>query len=297
MADAPPAPKKKLKRETPPPTVVDSPSGGMVSPPFGDPLSPNEAPLLLSLGKPEAKQGRSPPQLQMGSSSSGNFLAPPGAGARRPTLLERRNKADRGMSISAISGLCMDAIVDSSRDGTSIGEEQPKIEFRGWSDNIELPEESSSEHTLSRAEEMDELANSSDDVYSSKTCVKIVSYNILAARLVTTDRYPDSHPVILGEDYRIKLIKDEIKSAEPDILILSEISTEVHERLLGEFLRTQMNFYGEHVVITDKSGEPRCLPLGVPRQLDSIQRRLSPCPWGERGGVPHHTGPRGPSLQ
>ncbi|CBZ28458.1 endonuclease/exonuclease/phosphatase-like protein [Leishmania mexicana MHOM/GT/2001/U1103] len=91
--------------------------------------------------------------------------------------------------------------------------------------------------------------------------LKVIGYNILASRLASTDLYPACPPSVLSEEYRLELIKEELRCVDPDILLLEEISVAVHERTLGPYLRTAFGMEGHHVVITDRNGTPRCAPL------------------------------------
>ncbi|CAC9502627.1 endonuclease/exonuclease/phosphatase-like protein [Leishmania infantum JPCM5] len=91
--------------------------------------------------------------------------------------------------------------------------------------------------------------------------LKVIGYNILASRLASTDLYPACPPSVLSEEYRLDLIKEELRRVDPDILLLEEISVAAHERTLGPYLRTALGMEGHHVVITDRNGAPRCAPL------------------------------------
>ncbi|KAG5474329.1 hypothetical protein LSCM1_03109 [Leishmania martiniquensis] len=91
--------------------------------------------------------------------------------------------------------------------------------------------------------------------------LKVIGYNILASRLASTDLYPSCPPMALSEEYRLSLIKEELRRVDPDILLLEEISVAVHERTLGPYLRSVLGMEGHHVVITDRDGNPRCAPL------------------------------------
>ncbi|RNF00139.1 putative trans-sialidase [Trypanosoma rangeli] len=89
--------------------------------------------------------------------------------------------------------------------------------------------------------------------------IKLVSYNILAQRLVSTELYPHCPMFALAEDYRCSLLKQELARAAPDIIALQEISVDVFEKpgLLGDWLRSKYRFAGDHVVVTDARGRPR----------------------------------------
>ncbi|KAG5498246.1 hypothetical protein JIQ42_03051 [Leishmania sp. Namibia] len=91
--------------------------------------------------------------------------------------------------------------------------------------------------------------------------LKVIGYNILAGRLASTDLYPACPPSALSEEYRLGLIKEELRRVDPDILLLEEISVAVHERTLGPYLQSALGMDGHHVVITDRDGNPRCTPL------------------------------------
>ncbi|KPA85441.1 endonuclease/exonuclease/phosphatase-like protein [Leptomonas pyrrhocoris] len=88
--------------------------------------------------------------------------------------------------------------------------------------------------------------------------IKVASYNILASRLASTDLYPHCPPSVLSEDYRINRVKEELRQVDPDILLVEEISVSVHEELLGPYLKSALGLEGNHAVITDRNGQPRC---------------------------------------
>lgn len=88
--------------------------------------------------------------------------------------------------------------------------------------------------------------------------IKVASYNILASRLASTDLYPHCPPSVLSEEYRVNLVKEEVRVVDPDILLMEEISVAVHEESLGPFLKATLGLEGHHAVITDRAGHPRC---------------------------------------
>nr|CCC95382.1 unnamed protein product [Trypanosoma congolense IL3000] len=162
--------------------------------------------------------------------------APEGASsppAHRTTLQERREKLIGGSLLS----LCVETLQDDC-NGTDVQENAGSTFFRGWSRN--------------------DLSNMFGSPVSS-AAVKVVSYNILAQRLVSTERYPHCPLFALAEDYRCGLTEKELCEVSPDIIMLQEISVDVFEKhgSLGANLRGKHGFDGNHIVITDALGRPR----------------------------------------
>ena len=90
----------------------------------------------------------------------------------------------------------------------------------------------------------------------------LMSYNILASRYITTDRYPHcfppfSDPAFLDTKFRSTNILDEIAGCEPDIICMQEMSLEVYAEKghLGDVLRQQKGYDSRHIVVTGKDGK------------------------------------------
>ncbi|KEG14095.1 endonuclease/exonuclease/phosphatase [Trypanosoma grayi] len=153
---------------------------------------------------------------------------------RQPTLFERREKRHCNASFPSLNA---ETLQSDCRENVSRGEDGSSV-FRGWSKtNIGKNLRTS----------------------SMREAVKILSYNILAQRLVSTDRYPHCPVFALAEDYRGSLLQKELRNASPDIIALQEISVDMFERpdMLGGWLRSNLGYAGDHLVITDAAGRPR----------------------------------------
>ncbi|KAG8345826.1 putative endonuclease/exonuclease/phosphatase [Trypanosoma vivax] len=152
----------------------------------------------------------------------------------RSTLLERREKRLGG----SFPSLCVTSLQDDLLpiSGETKTEERPV--FRGWFET----EMGQTDSSLNRSES-----------------IRIVSYNILAQRHVSTERYPNCPVFALAEDYRCRLVEQELQHVSPDIILLQEISADVWEKAdhLGARLRTKYGYTGEHLVITDSTGRAR----------------------------------------
>lgn len=85
---------------------------------------------------------------------------------------------------------------------------------------------------------------------------KVLSFNILAQRYATSDKYPDCPPLALSEAYRAPLIAAEIRMVNPDIIALQEISAEMYTgaNLVGDLLRSD-GYEGAHATITGPTGK------------------------------------------
>ncbi|RNF10060.1 putative trans-sialidase [Trypanosoma conorhini] len=154
---------------------------------------------------------------------------------RHLTLLERREKK---LCSASFPSLNAETLLDNPRVAAARDDADEGLMPRGWSLTHVGKKLSSS---------------------SSNGKVKLVSYNILAQRLVSTELYPHCPMFALAEDYRCSLLKEELACAAPDIIALQEISVDVFEKpgLLGDWLRSKHRFVGDHVVVTDTRGRPR----------------------------------------
>lgn len=89
--------------------------------------------------------------------------------------------------------------------------------------------------------------------------LKVVSYNILAQRFVSTDDYPTCPPSALTEEHRLPLIMEELRQAEADIIALSEMSVRAFAGepplSVGHFLHHTLNYDGYHVANTLADGK------------------------------------------
>lgn len=159
---------------------------------------------------------------------------------RRSTLAERASRASHDKSFNL--GLSLETLQACSRDAEDVAglgsseaqKAEGKASFRGW----HITEEGR---------------------YIPTTCkgsMRVMSYNILAARYVTTDRYPFCPTYALMEAYRAKQILREVEGCDPDVIGYQEISIDMFEgnTLLGGLLR-ERGYAGHHVVITGKQGE------------------------------------------
>ena len=148
---------------------------------------------------------------------------------RRSTLQERRSKDGQ-----TLVGLSLETLQESCQRSEESPSEAISARFRGWSINEEgrnIP----------------------------TTCpgsIRLMSYNILAGRYVSTDRYPHCPTSVLSEGYRSKQIVNEVQGIDPDIACFQEMSLEMHNHddMLGCVLRSQFGYASEHVVITAKNG-------------------------------------------
>lgn len=93
---------------------------------------------------------------------------------------------------------------------------------------------------------------------ASNRTLKVVSYNILAQRFVSTDDYPTCPPSALTEEHRIPLLMKELRQAGADIIALSEISVRVFagepSLSVGHFLHHTLHYDGFHVANTTVDG-------------------------------------------
>ncbi|KAK7200978.1 endonuclease/exonuclease/phosphatase-like protein [Novymonas esmeraldas] len=213
---------------------------------------------------------------------------------RSLTLLERRTNRERSaMSLSCLSGLNVEKLQEGMRDTSSTvnAREAPVAAPQGWSKTVAsaallssyvMPALAGSPsgpappsatpsarpstgqyhgHAQRPSGGPTATASAPTAVDTIPGAIKVVGYNILASRLASTDLYPTCAPSVLSEEYRLGLIKEELRRVNPDILLLEEISVAVHERALGPFLKVTLGMEGHHVVITDRDGTPRCAPL------------------------------------
>ncbi|KAG5500418.1 hypothetical protein JKF63_03511 [Porcisia hertigi] len=217
---------------------------------------------------------------------------------RSMTLLERRNNRERtALSFSCLSGLSVERLQESTRETNLVpnSDEAPMPETQGWSKTVasaallrdynvpslhaslsgvshesdpgsptdkfhsQTPQDSGSDEGSRSGSRHDPTSSKvSKTIDTIPGAIKVVGYNILASRLASTDLYPTCPPSVLSEDYRVGLIKEELRRVDPDILLLEEISVGVHERTLGPYLRSTLGMEGHHVVITDSEGNPQC---------------------------------------
>lgn len=154
--------------------------------------------------------------------------------SRQLSLIERREKC----STNNLLSLNAETLQEKSRDG-SAQDVNARSLFSGW-----------------LATQFSETL----PLLLPNAMVKIISYNILAQRLVSTDRYPHCPMFALAENYRCSLLKQQLSEAAPDIIALQEVSVDVFKgpKLLGAWLRSEKRYAGNHVVITDTEGRPMC---------------------------------------
>lgn len=236
-------------------------------------------------------------------------------GMPRPmSLLERRNRERNGLSMSCLSVLSMDTINESGRNAEVAADSTSEPVMRGWSSTV--PNCTGSAATRCNFTAVPEPSNTSatPSLPDTATAVKVIGYNLLAARLVTTDRYPTCPSAALAEDYRVGIMKSEFSMIAPDIATFAEMSVHLYESpdSLGAYLR-DMKYAGEHQVITDQQGLPRCRPspphfLNYPvlpedaRRLSSSRDRLhsKTNSWSKRSppqGVPDASLPRRTEME
>ncbi|EAN79745.1 endonuclease/exonuclease/phosphatase, putative [Trypanosoma equiperdum] len=170
-------------------------------------------------------------QVAEGFPSLGVSTASP---THRTTLQERREKLLGGSFLS----LCVETLQNDCPEAIEGDCNSNRTVFRGWSKT--------------------DLGVSSQAL-SNNGVVRLVCYNILAQRFLSMQRYPRCPPFALAEDYRCGFAEQELLQADPDIILLQEISVDVFGKpgLLGENLREKHGFIGNHVVVTDLSGRPR----------------------------------------
>lgn len=98
----------------------------------------------------------------------------------------------------------------------------------------------------------------SSESQASQRTLKMVSYNILAQRFVSTDEYPTCPPAALTEEHRLPLVMEELREAGADIVALSEISVQAFEGepplSIGYFLHHTLHYDGYHVANTHIDG-------------------------------------------
>ncbi|CCW68715.1 unnamed protein product [Phytomonas sp. Hart1] len=201
---------------------------------------------------------------------------------KRPlTLLQRRNREKNGMNMSSFSELSVETIQDSLCESynTSLHEPVAPV-IRGWSRKVkaflsedhyqDISKALSRQHTkVFRTEQANEspllIVKPKGDspvsfqlLRALKGAFTIAAYNILADRYVTTDHYHHCPPAALGESYRLTLVQKEVQEIAPDIIIFAEMTVDAFENSLGVFLRNSMHYEGDHLVITDRKGVPRC---------------------------------------
>lgn len=85
---------------------------------------------------------------------------------------------------------------------------------------------------------------------------RVMTYNVLASRYVTTDNYPHCPTWALADNYRAKQILSEVRGCDADILCFQELSIEMHDEpnLFGGVLRRELGYDSYHQVITAKDG-------------------------------------------
>jgi mRNA deadenylase 3'-5' endonuclease subunit Ccr4 len=165
------------------------------------------------------------PQLRMGDTRA---TASSTSSSTMRSLRERRS----GGGASQL-GLDLGTITNSSRDGVSHAVAST-ASFRGWSPTNAGPP-------------IDALL---DPTRVDPRGLRIVAYNILAARYTSTDKYVQCPVWALEEPYRLKNIVAEIRGANPDIVVLTECSTvALHSDELGRQL-SAMGYAFFHVPIT-----------------------------------------------
>ena len=83
------------------------------------------------------------------------------------------------------------------------------------------------------------------------TAVTVMSYNILAARYMSTDFYPHCPIHALAEDYRLRCVLAEVAQADPDIVVFQELSVGAFASIqFGDVLRQVHSYDGFHVPVT-----------------------------------------------
>lgn len=176
-----------------------------------------------------------------------------GLGARRPTLAERASRASKDRSFSL--GLSLETIQASSRDAEDIpglsSNSVCKARFRGW-------------YTTEEGRHIPTTCNGT---------LRVLSYNLCAARYLTTDRYPLCPTWAMPDTYRARQMQREISGCDPDVAAFQEMSIDMFQQqreeqnsssgpvltttttpLLGDLLRAD-GYEGHHCVITDKNGD------------------------------------------
>lgn len=176
--------------------------------------------------------------------------------ARRPTLAERASRASGDRSFSL--GLSLETIQASSRDAEDIpglsSNSVCKARFRGW-------------YTTEEGRHIPTTCHGA---------LRVLSYNLCAARYLTTDRYPLCPTWAMPNTYRARQIHREVGGCDPDIAAFQEMSIDMfctqnasaspssvsrahsestpQQLLLGDLLRAD-GYEGHHAVITDKNGD------------------------------------------
>jgi len=178
-------------------------------------------------------------------------FSPDGPSVRRPgaggdagatassTTSSTRSLRDRRKSPGASLGLDMGAITSSSREDTS--KSAATAVFRGWSPTSAAPPGG--------------VSALLDPMHGDPRALRILSYNILAARYTTTDKYVQCPVWALAEPYRLNNIVSEIRGADPDIVVLEECSAAALKMAaFGGALET-MGYAWFHVPITSDKKE------------------------------------------
>lgn len=137
--------------------------------------------------------------------------------------------------------LSLEAIVEGSSDSIPRRENEVHARFKGFVDPTAPTEEVSAASLKSLP----------------PAALSVMSYNILATRYVTTDKYRHCPTWALAEPYRAMNIISEISGANPDIICFQEISSEMHRaHYFGQRLRSvEFNYDSFHLPISDKTGQ------------------------------------------
>jgi mRNA deadenylase 3'-5' endonuclease subunit Ccr4 len=187
----------------------------------------------FSLGKPPRGGGGPSSGNNGNTGESGTGLNSTTSSASRLSLRQRRsgNAASLGLDIGTIQR--------TSRDKTTSS--AVTAQFRGWTPTSQGPP----------------IERLLDPTTFDPRAVRLLAYNILAARYTSTDKYVQCPVWALAEPYRLKNIACEIRGAQPDIVVFEECSaTALESDELGGALK-QMGYTWFHVPITtDKKERP-----------------------------------------
>ena len=92
------------------------------------------------------------------------------------------------------------------------------------------------------------------------SALKVVSYNVLAPRYVSTDKYRHCPTWALAEPFRCANMISEIQEMGPDLIFAQELTSDMHRSPdFGEKLRTRMGYDSFHLPISNKQGQSHAL--------------------------------------
>lgn len=172
---------------------------------------------------------------------------------RRVSLKERRS------GTLALQKLSMETISEISRERVERPEAAVQAHFLGW----HRAPPSSAQPAATPAQISSLIAAPPLAVDSTGRSLKVMSYNVLAERYVSTGKYSACPTFALEAAYRYANILNEICEVGPDIISFQEMTGELHKgAMLGGPLHAPPHGYESfHVPITNKEGNPYALAM------------------------------------